>query len=72
MAGYNGDLSASSIDDDIIIEIPSSPTEKFDKEHLKLKFKLASIDEIDNAKKNRNKKQERANKKVTKQANSTI
>ncbi|CAF3221229.1 unnamed protein product, partial [Rotaria sp. Silwood2] len=44
------DLSPPSTDDDVIIDISSSTTEEIDKEQLKLKFRLALIDDVDNKK----------------------
>ncbi|CAF3141700.1 unnamed protein product [Rotaria sp. Silwood2] len=39
------DLSPPSTDDDVIIDISSSTTEEIDREQLKLKFRLALIDD---------------------------
>ncbi|CAF1433590.1 unnamed protein product [Rotaria sordida] len=44
------DLSPPSTDDDVIIDISSSTTEEIDREQLKLKFRLALIDDVDNKK----------------------
>ncbi|CAF1018582.1 unnamed protein product [Rotaria sordida] len=46
----NVDLSPTSRDDDVIIDISSSTTEEINREQLKLKFRLALIDDVDNKK----------------------
>ncbi|CAF1266528.1 unnamed protein product [Adineta ricciae] len=47
----NANLSSSSMEDDLIIDSsPPSTTQTYTKEQLKLKFKLANIDEISNKK----------------------
>ncbi|CAF4046904.1 unnamed protein product [Rotaria sordida] len=46
----NVDLSPTSTDDDVIIDISSSTTEEINRERLKLKFRLALIDDVDNKK----------------------
>ncbi|CAF1219375.1 unnamed protein product [Rotaria sordida] len=46
----NVDLPPTSRDDDVIIDISSSTTEEIDREQLKLKFRLALIDDVDNKK----------------------
>ncbi|CAF1196177.1 unnamed protein product [Didymodactylos carnosus] len=43
-------LSSSSIDDDLVIDSPPPATQPINKEQLKLKFKLAVIDDIENQK----------------------
>ena len=46
----NASLPSSSRDDDLVIYVPSSATPTVDKEQLKFKFKLASIDDMENKK----------------------
>ena len=46
MASAN--FSSSSIDDDLVIDSPPSTAQTINKEQLKLKFKLAIIDDIEN------------------------
>ncbi|CAF1365319.1 unnamed protein product [Didymodactylos carnosus] len=43
-------LSSSSIDDDLVIDSPPPATQPINKEQLKLKFKLAVIDDIEDQK----------------------
>ncbi len=53
----NASLSPSSRDDVLVIYVPSSTTPIVDKHQLKLKFKLAILDDIENKKRHEIKEQ---------------